>query len=161
MVKYWIGIDNGISGAFAVLNEHGDLMCWAPMPIQRSRKGNEINIVELRSLLEPFKGATVIVEEPGGSKSARAASSMAGSFHAIRAMLDLMNLTYHRVTPQSWQKVMLKCKSGDTKPAAERLARKLWPEEKWLRTARCSTPHDGGIDAGLLAFHLKSNLCQD
>lgn len=159
-MRFFIGIDNGISGAFAILNAHGDLMCWAPMPIQKSRKGNEVDVITLKTQLEQFhfKGATVIVEEPGGSKSARAASSMAGSFHAIRAMLDLMQLPYHRVTPQSWQKVLLRCKAGDTKPAAERLAKQLWPEEKWLRTARCSTPHDGGIDSALLAFHLKSNL---
>jgi hypothetical protein len=51
-----------------------------------------------------------------------------------------------------WQKVMLPgCAKGDTKPAALARARQLWPAESWLASPRCSKPHDGMIDAALIA----------
>jgi hypothetical protein len=77
---------------------------------------------------------------------------MAGSFHAIRAVITSMRIPWHRITPQSWQKVMLpKCKAGDTKPRALALAMALWPQESFLASPRCKVPHDGLIDAALIA----------
>lgn len=93
-----------------------------------------------------------MIEEQGGSKSAKAACSMAGSFHALRAVLTIGLYRWHRITPQSWQKAMLpKCKAGDTKPRALALAKELWPEESFLASPRCKVPHDGLIDAALIA----------
>jgi hypothetical protein len=40
---------------------------------------------------------------------------------------------------------------GQTKPAALSKARQLWPGETWLATARSSKPHEGLIDAALIA----------
>jgi hypothetical protein len=76
---------------------------------------------------------------------------MAGSFHAVRAVLEVRGFRHHRVTPHQWQKPMLRCKPGDTKPVALTLARQLWPEEEWLATEKCKVAHDGGIDAALIA----------
>lgn len=162
----YIGIDNGISGAIAQLNPDGALKSWHAMPTQKTRKGNEVNAASVFALLraardesfKQYKGSiTVIIEEPGGSKSAKAASSMAGSFHAIRAVLEVMRVRYHRITPQAWQKNILHCKAGDTKPAALSKARQLWPDELWLETERCRKPHDGAIDAALIAEYGRVN----
>ena len=153
----YIGADNGISGAMAAISAHdGSLIARCEMPIARARKGNEIDIREtwawIRNATGDLPGSCVfVIEEPGGSKSAKAAASMSGSFHAMRAMFDLNMLRWHRITPQAWQKVMLPgCKAGDTKPRAEALARQLWPQERWLPTVRCHKPSDGMIDAALI-----------
>ncbi len=156
-----IGIDNGISGAIAAIAGNGQLFEWHPMPIQRARKGNEIDVVALAAIIDRLTDCTmapeVVVEEPGGSKSAKAAVSMAASFHAIRALLDLRKMRWHRVTPQEWQREMLPgSKSGETKARALELARRLWPREKWLATERCRTPHDGAIDAAIMAEWLRT-----
>lgn len=153
----YVGIDNGISGAIAYVLPHGHLVDWLPMPIQRSRRGNEVNVVELWAAIRYLTGgdagqARYVVEEPGGSKSAKACASMSGSFHAIRALLQSRGMVLHRVTPKAWQQVMLPgCRKGDTKPRALELATRLWPDEQWHATYRCTTPHDGGIDAALIA----------
>jgi len=157
----YIGIDNGVTGALAAIHEDGHIVARCPMPIAKARKGNEIDIRTIHLWITETTGgnlsnATYVIEEPGGSKSAKAAASMAGSFHAMRALLDVKFLRWHRITPQSWQKVMLPgCKAGDTKPRALAKARQLWPHETWLASDRCKTPHDGMIDAALIAEYAR------
>lgn len=164
-MKYFIGIDNGISGAVATLHPDGKVLSWHAMPVQSSRKGNEVDIVAIYNDLWRQKtivrawGAelVVVIEEPGGAQSYKAAVSMAASFHSLRAAIEILRLRYHRITPQSWQKQLLHCKAGDSKPAAAALARRLWPKERWLNTARCTTPNNGAIDAALIAEYGRRN----
>lgn len=160
MSLIYIGIDNGISGGIAAVSPTpgAGIVCMTPMPIQKTRKGNEIDILKVWQFLDEelfidrnVDRIAIVIEEPGGSKSAKAATSMAGSFHALRAMCELKRFRHHRITPQAWQKEMLHAGAGDTKPAALAKARSLWPNEKWLATPKCKTPHTGMIDAALIA----------
>ena len=45
-----------------------------------------------------------------------------------------------------------------TKAYAERVARELVPTENWFATDRSTTPHDGLIDAYLIARYLWGEL---
>lgn len=150
-----VGIDNGISGALVAISQFSEIISYHTMPISRSRKGNEIDPVEVWKWLTSLgdRGRiSIIIEEPGGSKSAAAAVSMAGSFHTLRTICSLKGLRWQRITPRNWQRVMLPgCKKGDTKPRALAAARQLWPNETWLPTPRCSKPDEGLIDAALIA----------
>jgi hypothetical protein len=163
----YIGIDNGVSGGIAAISDHPAtcLIDSIPMPVSKARKGNEINIRALHLWLEAvtagdLSSAVYLIEEPGGSKSARAATSMAGSFHSVRGLFEARMVRWERVTPQAWQKKMIPgCKAGETKPRALEQASRLWPQETWLASPRCTTPHDGIIDAALIAeFGRISNL---
>lgn len=150
-----VGIDNGISGGLVAIGQLGHVMAMTTMPCKRERKNNEIDICEVwRWMTSNFlpHAATIVIEEPGGSKSAQAARSMAGSFHALRALCEIKHLKWHRITPQSWQKELLgKIPPGETKPRALALAKTLWPDEPFLATPRCKVPHDGLVDAALIA----------
>ena len=153
MTTLHIGIDNGISGALAAISPHSRIVSVLPMPTLKARKGNEIDVQAVWQWLDSLgrDKLTVTIEEPGGSKSANACASMAGSFHALRAICVLKGLRWHRITPQAWQKEMLPgCKAGDTKPRALALARQLWPHEAFLASERCKVPHDGIIDSALI-----------
>jgi len=153
----YVGVDNGISGALTALSHHGQLVGMTPMPSSKARKGNEVDVSGVWTWLREITGdnmrdVTLVIEEPGGSKSAQAAGSMSGSFQSIRAICIIKGIRLIRITPQKWQHKMLpKCKQGDTKPRALALARELWPDESWLASNRCRTPHDGMIDAALIA----------
>lgn len=155
----YIGIDNGISGGLAAIPDRAGVspLGYAKMPIQRSRKGNEIDVRALHLWLTEItcgnlSNAVYLIEEPAGSKSAKAGVSMAGSFHAIRGFFDAKFLRYERVTHQRWQKAMLPgCKAGDTKARALECARRLWPEETFLASPLCKVPNDGIVDALLIA----------
>ena len=155
-----IGIDNGISGGLVALSPNSQIIACLPMPSLKARKGNEIDIATvwrwITGLDVQSDKFAVIVEEPGGSKSAKAATSMAGSFHALRSMCVLKDLRWHRITPQLWQKAMLPgCAPGDTKPRALAACRELWPAEPFLASERCRCAHEGLVDAALIAEYAR------
>jgi hypothetical protein len=163
----FIGIDNGISGACAYVGPLGSLIDTTVMPVtvvtrrskssKKDRKVSEINVNALAHWVHSLNckphNTLVMIEEPCGSKSASAAKSMAGSFHALRALFQLAGYTVERIDPRDWQKPLLKCKSGNTKPAALALAKMLWPTENWMASKRCRVPDAGIVDAALIAYY--------
>jgi hypothetical protein len=152
----YIGIDNGLTGGLVAISDHpGAPIETSVMPTRGKTKGNEVDAEAVWDWIYRVGGSAcaVILETPGKhSPGAQALCSMWDSYGAIRGVLECRRIRHHRITPQAWQKVMLVgCKKGDTKPAALAKARQLWPEESWLASPRCSKPHDGMIDAALIA----------
>jgi hypothetical protein len=88
---------------------------------------------------------------------------MTYSYAVIEALVVANGLKYHDILSQKWQKQfwtkpkMPKGQKFDTKGAALDVARKLWPKESWLKTDRCTKPHDGMVDAALLAEYGRRN----
>ncbi len=151
----YIGIDNGLKGALVAVESPGEILKACAMPTRGKSKGNEVDAAAISNFLLSWMAhnITVILETPGKfAKGVQAISSMWDSYGAIRGVLESRGIRHHRITPQSWQKVMLVgCKTGDTKPAALLRAKQLWPQETWLETPRCRVPHEGLIDAALIA----------
>lgn len=133
-------------------------------PKKGAKITREVDIVAVWQWINEHVGhqldqVVIVIEKPTNAKTYRAAEAMAGSFHALRAMCELKNIRWERVTPQAWQKVMIPgCAKGDTKPAALRAAKLLWPDESWLATSRSKVPHDGLVDAALLALYLQNTI---
>ena len=162
----YIGIDNGLTGGLVALSDHpGPPIEMWPMPTRGKAKGNEVDALSLWQIISKYGmtscgfGVTVILETPGKhSPGAQALCSMWDSYGAIRGVLESRGIRHHRITPQQWQKNMLPgCAKGDTKPAALLRAKQLWPAESWLATARSTKPHEGLIDAALIAEYGRIN----
>lgn len=166
----YLGIDNSLSGALCILSG-SSIVAMTQMPVKTyvppkkgAKSAREIDVVAVWRWLYEIVGhqlsnVVVMIEKPTNAKTYRAAEAMAGSFHALRAMCELKNLKWWRITPQSWQKVMLPgCVKGDTKPAALRAAKQIWPDESWLATKRSSVPHDGLVDAALIAEYCRRTI---
>ena len=158
-----VSVDNGLKGGLCVMS--GTLiLAKCIMPVKRSKKGQEIDVVKVWEWVyetvqfHNLPKLHAIVEEPGGAKSYKAAVSMAASFHALRAVFELNKIKFTRITPQKWQKKMLNAKKGETKAEALKLAKKLWPDECWLRTPKCTVEHDGMVDAAILAKYAIQEL---
>jgi len=152
----YIGIDNGLTGGLVAVGYASALIHRIEMPTRGKSKGNEVDGMDVRDFLLKLRctgKVTAILETPGKySAGVQAISSMWDSYGCIRGVLESLEIRHHRITPQAWQKVMLPgCAKGDTKPAALAKARQLWPDERWLRSERCVKPHDGMIDAALIA----------
>ena len=154
----YIGIDNGLSGGLAAVHPSGYAPQLLVMPSRGKSKGNELDAEAVYKWIrniaaESSEPVAVILETPGKfSKGVQAISSMWDSYGALRAVCEVMGLRHHRITPQQWQKVMLPAGAkGDTKPAALQKVRQLWPDETWLATPRSTKPHEGLIDAALIA----------
>jgi hypothetical protein len=154
----YIGIDNGLSGGIVALSPApGVIIDLAIMPTRGKAKGNEVDSLSLASWLAQLRQhgfeLTVILETPGKfAKGVQAISSMWDSYGATRSVLECGGFRHHRIAPQTWQKRMLVgCQKGDTKPAALARCRQLWPAQEWTATARSTKPHEGLIDAALIA----------
>ncbi len=156
----YVGCDNGLKGAFAAVARPGAIIERIAMPVKAKTSGEEVDGRAVRDWIQSIQRlgpVTVILETPGKfAKGVQAISSMWDSYGCIRGMLETLDIRHHRIPPQRWQKVMIpNCAKGQTKPAAKSRAEQLWPEEKWLATARSRTPHDGLIDAALIAEYAR------
>lgn len=154
----YIGIDNGLSGGLVALSDVAGVapIAMIPMPLEAKKKGEQVAILGVWAWISQFKNHVfLLIEKPnnaGGKITPSTAASMADSFAVLRAMCALKGLRWSPVTPQSWQKEMIPgCEKGQTKQYALSIARNLWPDEKWLATPRCTTPHNGMVDAALIA----------
>lgn len=156
----YIGCDNGISGALAALGP----MAGSPplgmvqMPVEAKKRGNQVDILSVWEWIEPYshQEITVVVEKPNNAQTPSTAASMADSFGVMRALLALKRIRHVFITPQSWQKAMMpNCATGQTKKYALTVAKQLWPGETFYANERCRTPHEGIVDALLIAEYAR------
>jgi len=158
----YIGIDNGLTGGICAISEHaGSIIGHCKMPVTKRKSRNEVNIRAVHLWLSEVTGgnlsnAVYVIEEPNNSRNASTAYSVASSFHSLRGFFETKMLNWHRITPQSWQKTMLgKFPAGESKIYALAKARELWKDETFLATPRCKTPHEGIVDASLIAEYAR------
>ena len=158
-----LGGDNGLSGGLCIMSGTS-ILAKCIMPVKTAKKGKEIDVNKVWEWVyetvqfHNLPKLHAVIEEPGGAKSYKAAVSMAASFHALRAVFELNNIKFTRITPQKWQKKLLNAKKGETKSEALKLAKKLWPDEDWMRTKKCSKEHDGMVDSALICHWAQENL---
>jgi hypothetical protein len=70
----------------------------------------------------------------------------------ILAILETRCISHSRILNYDWQPTMLgKVPQGKTKEYALNKVKQLWPDETFLATKRSSVPHDGMVDAALIA----------
>lgn len=161
-----IGIDNGQKGGLAALGP-----CVGTAPIDTLRmpldRGGEIDVRTLRDWIieqaRPAMPLVIVLETPlPHMKSSAAVAGLNRSFGliwgALRASTFPTETRLVFATPgrgmDSWQREVLGvgvAKAGsDTKALALAKAEALWPGVSWTPLG-CRTPHDGIIDAALMA----------
>lgn len=166
-----IGIDNGLDGGIVALSPIAGLAPIAKftMPTRTvtyparkttpAKTSREIDTRGLVAILEQIGGnresATVYFEHcPFHADTALTMRSMALSAGKILAVLEAKNFQTVRILSFDWHPAILgKTPKGQTKAFALAKAKEFWPEETWLATERSSIPHNGMIDAALIAEH--------
>jgi len=151
-----VGIDNGISGGLCAISGHdGSYIESIPMPVSEDDGKTEVRISGVLAWLEPFRHSlAVCIEEPlKHAKSSQAMRSMSISFGKILGACEAKNYSIYRIQVKEWQDVELgkKLPKGQTKVIALSKAQTHWPKEGWLATLRSRVPHDGMVDAALIA----------
>lgn len=157
-----VGIDNGISGGLCAVSAFdGGVLAYRAMPIKKTAQTSEVDVTALLEWVEPYrKNMIVCVEEPlKHAKSSQAMRSMSISFGLILGACEAKRFEVIRTQVKEWQDVMLgkRLAKGMTKVAALAAANKLWPTEQWLATSKSRTPHDGMIDAALIARYNRTS----
>jgi len=157
-----IGIDNGLDGGLtAISRTTGAVIDKTVMPTLRRAGKREIDTYKLYQwilALDPcFSDLMIAIEEPlHHAKSSQAVRSMAMSFGKIKALCEIKDWDHCCVSVHKWQKNMLgHVPKGMTKEAAAWKAECLVPEECWQKSKRASKPHDGMIDAFLIARYIR------
>lgn len=147
-MKY-IGIDIGTNGALACIDESSLFYMllkddW--ISYIRKQKG-QVMIEDLHSIY---------------GSSAKSNFQFGINNGIVIGVLTALHIPYNKVQPKAWQKEMWKgvdpiIKNGkvDTKATSLEAARLLYPTEPFLATKRSTTPHDGIVDAVLLAHYCK------
>ena len=164
-MRKYIGIDIGKQGAYYILGEDGSEIDRGPIPMIKK----EIDWHAWNVLMEPYDmfNGMVVFEKIGvifGS-SKKTAFSMGYQAGAIEMCCIANNLIYTMVPPKKWQAAMFEgqtkiYKTGsktkiDTKAMALVAAKRLFPKTNLLMTDKSSVPHDGLVDALLMAEYAR------
>lgn len=163
----FVGIDPGLHGAFAALDDAGDVVTVLPIPIIRPEEGRaDYDLVACRALFGGYRAVQLHVtveklwplparfkrkggkEQEGGT----IANYNRGVSRGWAWMLTALQIPYELVPPQAWQRVMLAGIPGeDTGQRSILAAKKRWPRVDLRRSERARIDDDGKSDALLLA----------
>lgn len=152
-MKY-IGIDIGTNGALACIDESSVFYMLL--------KDDWI------SYLRKNKDSLVVIEDLHSIYGASAKSNFQFGVNNgfVIGVLSTLNVDFIKIQPKAWQKEMWKgvtpiTNNGkvDTKATSLEAARLIYPTEGFLASKRSSKPHDGIVDAVLLAHYSKLYDC--
>lgn len=167
MTKTYIGIDPGLKGGVAIISPDGNINLF-PTPLIAKE---EIDVLSLSKMLFQYRDCHVVIEKVHSIFGVSAAANFSFGFGcgALYAMLKILEVPFTEVSPVTWQKEMWqgvspvmiptdkKTKDGEvkykvnTKATSLLAVKRLFPTVNLLASNRCTTPHDGMVDALLLA----------
>lgn len=155
-MKYYLGIDPGLSGALAFYNPtDGDLKVW-DMPTHNikvsGKKKRTLDIFTLANIVDPLSNEVIMaaVEEVGAMPKQGVTSSFNFGFSAGCAQMAVAAyaIPLRTIRPNIWKRDMRI--TGD-KTASRREASRLLPQHIGLWPL---IKHDGRAEAALLAYYL-------
>jgi len=152
-----IGIDNGIHGGIAALDENGIADVWK-MPLEPCGRIVDGLVILKRLNCLPFNTVVALELLPQHMDSAQTMRSFALNYGILRTAAKLSGLRVVEVPCgtrlDGWQRRLLgRQTKGGNKKAAAALARKLWPDYKFPTQAPTGKAlHDGVVDACLIAY---------
>jgi crossover junction endodeoxyribonuclease RuvC len=157
-MKLHLGIDPGLAGGIAVLDEAGTVRLVEPMPIA----GKEVDAGQLARLVRSLRDLdnqtdyALAAVEHVGAMPGNGSSSMfnfGAGWGLVRGVLAALNVPVQLVRPQKWKGVVL---AGTTHDKAGCVA---WCASRFpsvsLVMPRCRKPHDGMADALALAEYAR------
>ena len=169
MNKVYIGIDPGKTGGYACILEN-EIFSRAPIPILgKEFDGNEFKkAIKYRVGIYANNPFMIIIEKSQAMRKQGVTSMF--NYGKISGLIEGivigLGYPYALVPPQTWQKVMFEgtpAKRGKTKVKSKEraaiVATRLWPDMDWRKSERATNPHDGMVDAALIAeYGRRKNL---
>ncbi len=157
-MNIYIGIDPGKKGAVAAIRSDGVIeVCAVPMI------GKEYNIHLMNQLIfnevaeNPHNLSACLEKGQAMPKQGTVSMFNFGKGCGIwEGILAAQSVSYEVIHPRTWQKEMLRdIPAGDTKHRALLAAKRLFPGVNLLATERSRKPHDGIVDALLMAEYCR------
>lgn len=127
-----IGIDPGVSGAYAVVST-GEIIVADRLPVIKNGKSSRINGTELAALLREYDDASMCWIERVGAMPGQGVSSTFTFGHSagvVEGVVSALCIPVSLVTPQTWKKRAGLI--GTDKDAARSRAIQLYPRQAQL-----------------------------
>lgn len=137
-MKTYIGIDNGVSGTYAIIGEGVQFFAKIPVKTEQDYTKAKKNITRLdygqfKAILEPYKGGEVIVvmERPMVNPTRFLASASALRCHEAELIcIEELCLPLRYIDSKEWQRAMLPHGADDLKKASLDIGNRLFPNFK-------------------------------
>lgn len=162
-MKLHAAVDVGKDGAIVVI-ENNRIVFKSVTPCI----GNQIDLAELRKILKGYDLEEIhfVVEDVHAvfGSSAKATFNFGWSLGIIEGVLSGLGIRYTKVAPKVWQKEMWQGvtpiyknekKAIDTKATSLIAVKRLFPDVDLRRSERATKPHDGIVDALLMAEYCR------
>lgn len=149
-----LGIDPGLMGGLAFLNESG--ITLIPMP---TIAGKDFDIQAIKKYLVEFNPTLTVLEQqismPGQGLSSTLQTGK--GFGILLGLLAGMNMPHQVVSAKSWQHKLFTGVSAklDTKAKSEIIAKRIFPSADFRRSDRSRVNADGLTDAACIAEYAR------
>lgn len=149
----YMGIDPGIKGGICIMTPDYKVCELYPMP----SIANEYDIKKLKEIVKSPYIRRIYIEQVHAifKVSAKATFKLGYGAGIVEAVVSCSERPYTMVRPKAWQKHAhigldknLKIKAKEKSLLA---VSKRYPEVSFLKTLRSKIPHDGLVDATLIA----------
>lgn len=157
-----LGIDPGLQGALAVIDQSSGVLLRAiKMPddarwLHHWLKALKADFQSLQVALEKAFGCAVVGDR---RQSASTMFSYGRHFGHIEAVLFAAGLTPHLIHSRTWTSEFHKGVEGPTSKVKSLIvARQIWPFQDFTLSKRAKKPHEGLVDAMLIAEFLRRRL---
>lgn len=160
----YLGIDVGKDGAFAILNEQGQVIRLAVMPTVGSEY-DKLEMIRIITALDIKHAVLENVHAPqlGGRTSCFEFGRGKG---LLEMLLMALEIPHTQVIAKTWQREMwsgikIQYKAGkekkivDTKGTSLLAAKALFPSQNLTKSSKAKIPHDGIVDALLMAEYCR------
>jgi hypothetical protein len=167
MKKYFVGIDPGLRGAIAIINQDCKLLEYWDMPTYSNSKKKKMTavggIVDIMGIIKKFcryNIFSVTIEKSQSMPNQGVVSSFANgrSFGQLEGVMNSLRVDYYLVSPREWtMKIFKKFKSDIAqlkhKERSLAIAKKLFPSLALTRPRGKKLSLDGRSDAALIAYY--------
>lgn len=155
------GIDPGKNGAIVSIDEKFNIVYKATVPLISSSR--VIDVPEFVRRIKISYADFVVMEKVGSiyGSSSKSNFTFGRVVGILEGVLYATNTKFIQSSPRTWQKTAwhgitpIKEPGGkktNTKATSLLAARRLFPEENFLASSRSKKPHDGLVDAALIAY---------
>lgn len=146
------GIDSGKKGGFCFMNEKSEIIATHIMPVY----GEVVSPRSISKLLIKYNTGYVFLERvwarPGNGISSM--FKFGRQYGKIEACVELSGIRIETPTSAAWAKWAhkgLRLEAKDAKARSIIAVQRKYPKQKLLASSRCRVPHDGIVDAILIA----------
>lgn len=171
----YIGIDPGLKGGITVLDENGDIILTKEMPVLKDvKKEYQLDIESVMRFINSFvimyAPVCVYIEQQQAmikinpftkkpeTQGVVSTFKTGMNYGKLIGLLIALGFDFSIVSSVKWKNAVIgkdreKGSTKINKEAARRKAMELFPNESFLKTERCSVPHDGMFESALIAHY--------